>query len=302
MPLGRAEAVRMTAADLADQAEWARTGEETGARRSRSVTVSVWASGIFLLLVIFAAAFPGLMSPGDPLVLHPTIVLKDPGAGHLLGTDAFGRSVLALLVYGARPALVVGVLCAVLGAIAGSTMGIVAGFFGKIADQSIMRFNDILMCFPGILLALLVSAALGGASLENEIIAVAVGTVPMYARVARGEAMKVRRMLYIDSAIIAGLPRRQIIMRHVVPNILAPLVVIATLAVGVSIVTAASLSFLGLGPVGGIPDWGQLLAEGETNISVAWWISTFPGIAITLVVVATNVIGDWLRDRLEIRA
>lgn len=292
----------MTAADLAEQAEWARTDEQARTRGRRSVPASVWASGVFLLLVVFAAAFPSVVSPGDPLALHPAIVLKGPAPGHLLGTDAFGRSVLALLAYGARPALVVGVVCALTGAVAGSTMGIVAGFFGRVADQSIMRFNDILMCFPGILLALLVSAALGGASLENEIIAVAVGTVPMYARVARSEAMKVRRMLFIDSAIVAGLPRRRIIMRHVLPNILAPLVVIATLAVGVSIVTAASLSFLGLGPVGGVPDWGQLLAQGETNISVAWWISTFPGIAITLVVVATNLIGDWLRDRLEIRS
>jgi peptide/nickel transport system permease protein len=256
---------------------------------------------VFLVLVALAAAFPGVVAPGDPLALHPAVVLKAPAAAHLLGTDEYGRSVFALLVHGARAALIVGLVCAAAGGIIGSVMGMVAGFFGGIADQSIMRANDILMCFPGILLALLVGAALGS-SLENEIIAVSIGTVPMYARVARGETLRVRGMLYIDGALVAGIPRRQIIRRHVLPNVLAPLVVVATLAVGVSIVLAASLSFLGLGPVGGVPDWGSLLADGETNISVAWWISTFPGLAITLVVVATNVLGDRLRDRLDVAA
>lgn len=270
-------------------------------RRRRPRSLAVWVSCVFLVLVALAAAFPGVVAPGDPLALHPAVVLKAPAAAHLLGTDEYGRSVFALLVHGARAALIVGLVCAAAGGIIGSVMGMVAGFFGGIADQSIMRANDILMCFPGILLALLVGAALGS-SLENEIIAVSIGTVPMYARVARGETLRVRGMLYIDGALVAGIPRRQIIRRHVLPNVLAPLVVVATLAVGVSIVLAASLSFLGLGPVGGVPDWGSLLADGETNISVAWWISTFPGLAITLVVVATNVLGDRLRDRLDVAA
>ena len=289
-----AELAGRPAQDRRERAQSVRRG-----RRQRNI--AVWVSCAFLVLVAFAAAFPGVVAPGDPLALHPTVVLQGPGAAHLLGTDEYGRSVFALLVHGARAALVVGLVCAASGGIVGSAMGMVAGFFGGVTDQSLMRLNDILMCFPGILLALLVGAALGS-SLQNEIIAVSVGTVPVYARVARGETLRVRGMLYVDSAIVAGLPRRQIISRHVLPNVLAPLVVVATLAVGVSIVLAASLSFLGLGPVGGVPDWGSLLADGETNISVAWWISTFPGIAITLVVVATNVLGDWLRDRLDVAA
>lgn len=289
-------------AELADrpaQGHREQARSERRARRPRNI--AVWVSCGFLVLVVFAAAFPGVVAPGDPLALHPAVVLKPPAVAHLLGTDEYGRSVFALLVHGARAALTVGLVCAVSGGIIGSAMGMVAGFFGGVADQSIMRLNDILMCFPGILLALLVGAALGS-SLENEIIAVSIGTVPMFARVARGETLRVRGMLYVDSALVAGLPRRQIIWRHVLPNVLAPLVVVATLAVGVSIVLAASLSFLGLGPVGGVPDWGSLLADGETNISVAWWISTFPGGAITLVVVSTNVLGDWLRDRLDVAA
>jgi peptide/nickel transport system permease protein len=289
-------------AELADRPAQDRRERARSVRRGRRPrNRAVWVSCAFLVLVAFAAAFPGVVAPGDPLALHPTVVLQGPSAAHLLGTDEYGRSVFALLAHGARAALVVGLVCAASGGIVGSAMGMVAGFFGGVTDQSLMRLNDILMCFPGILLALLVGAALGS-SLENEIIAVSVGTVPMYARVARGETLRVRGMLYVDSAIVAGLPRRQIIWRHVLPNVLAPLVVVATLAVGVSIVLAASLSFLGLGPVGGVPDWGSLLADGETNISVAWWISTFPGIAITLVVVATNVLGDWLRDRLDVAA
>lgn len=275
--------------------------EGVARRRFESPSVVVFGSGAFLLLVVFVAVFPGVVSPGNPLALHPATVLRGPSLGHLLGTDEFGRSIFSLLVYGTRAAVVIGVSCAGLGGIIGSTMGIVAGYFGGATDQTVMRMNDVLMAFPGILLALLVGAALGP-SLPNEIIAVTIATVPMFARVTRGETLRVRSTLYIDSAVVAGLSRRRILARHVLPNVLTQVVVVATLAVGVSIVIAATLSFLGLGPAGGIPDWGKLLADGETYVSTAWWISTFPGVAITLTVVATNMIGDWLRDRLEVQA
>jgi peptide/nickel transport system permease protein len=254
----------------------------------------------FLALVIFVALFPGLIAPGDPLALNLGAALHPPSLAYPLGTDEYGRSILQLLVYGARAALVVGVVCAGAGGIVGGAMGIVAGFFGGGTDQGIMRLNDVLMCFPGLLLALIISAALGP-SLRNEIIAVAVAAIPTYARVARGETLSVRGSLYVDAAIVGGLTRWRIITRHVLPNVIGPLVAVATITVGVSIVLAASLSFLGLGPAGGVPDWGKLLAGGEDYISTAWWISTFPGIAITLVVVATNLLGDWLRDKLDVR-
>lgn len=266
--------------------------------------VLVYGSVGFLALMVLVAIIPGVFAPSNPLTLHPSAVLRGPGVSSiagLLGTDEYGRSILSTLVYGARPALVVGVVCAGAGGLIGSVMGIVAGYFGGATDQGIMRLNDILMCFPGLLLALLVSAALGP-SLRNEIIAVAIAAVPTFARVARGETLTVRGKLYVDAAIVGGLSRRRILLRHVLPNVITPLIVVATITVGYSIVLAASLSFLGLGPAGGIPDWGRLLAGGETYISTAWWISTFPGIAITLVVVATNLLGDELRDRLDVRS
>lgn len=270
-------------------------------RHSRTQRVLVSLSVLFLLLVVVVAIFPSLVAPGNPLALNSGAVLHPPSFAHPLGTDEYGRGILSTIIYGAKPALIVGVVSAVAGGIAGGAMGITAGFFGGTTDQGIMRLNDVLMCFPGLLLALIISAALGP-SLMNEIIAVAVAAVPTYARVARGETLTVRGALYVDAAIVGCLPRRRIIARHVLPNVITPLVVVATITVGISIVLAASLSFLGLGPAGGVPDWGRLLAGGETYISTAWWISTFPGIAITLVVVATNLLGDWLRDRLDVRA
>lgn len=273
-------------------------GDKKGSLGQRIV---LYVSVVFLALVILVAIAPSVFAPSNPLTLNSAHVLQGPSLSHILGTDEYGRGILSTLIYGARPALVVGVVCAVAGGVVGGAMGILAGYFGGTADQGIMRFNDILMCFPGLLLALLISAALGP-SLVNEIIAVAVAGVPTYARVARGETLSVRGSLYIDAAMVGGLSRWRIIRRHVLPNVLTPLVVVATITVGISIVLAASLSFLGLGPTGGVPDWGRLLADGETYISQAWWISTFPGIAITLVVVATNVLGDWFRDRLDVKA
>jgi len=270
-------------------------------KHHRAQSILVIISIVFLALVVLVAFFPSVFAPSNPRALNPADVLQGPSTTHWLGTDEYGRGILSTLIYGARSALVVGVVCSVSGAIVGGAMGVLAGFFGGTTDQSLMRLNDVLMCFPGLLLALLISAALGP-TLVNEMIAVAAAGIPTYARVARGETQSVRGSLYMDAAIVGGLSRMRIIRKHVLPNIVTPMIVIATITVGISIVLAASLSFLGLGPVGGVPDWGRLLADGESYISTAWWISTFPGIAITFVVVATNLLGDWLRDRLDVKA
>lgn len=272
-----------------------------GDRHAKTQQVLVIASVIFLLAVVVVAIFPGLIARSNPLALRPTESLLPPSLHHLLGTNEYGRGILSTLAYGAGPSLGVGFACAAAGGVVGAVMGISAGFFGGATDQSVMRLNDVLMCFPGLLLALIMVAALGPSEL-SVIIAVSAASVPTYARVARGATLAVRGTLYIDAAIVSGLSHWRVMTRHVLPNVITPLVVVGTITVGVSIVLAASLSFLGLGPAGGIPDWGRLLADGEAYISSAWWISTFPGIAITLVVVATNLIGDWLRDRLDVRA
>lgn len=245
------------------------------------------------------AAFPDWFVHYDPLALHPERVLAAPGDGTLLGTDQYGRSLVGLLVHGARDSVLIGIVSVVVGLLIGGAIGLIAGFGGGIVDTLLMRIVDVLLCFPGILLALIVSAALG-ASLRNVIIAVAIGQVPEYARVMRGQVLAVRNRLFVEAASATGVRPRRIVFRHVLPNALAPVIVVATLGVGHAIVSGATLSFLGVGPQGGIPDWGRLLASGGSYMATAWWISTFPGLVVTVVVVAVNIVGDWLRDRMDV--
>jgi peptide/nickel transport system permease protein len=177
-------------------------------------------------------------------------------------------------------------------------LGLLAGYLGGVVDTVLARLVDILMCFPGVLLALVITAGLGASRL-NLILGVAVATMPMFARVMRGQVMAVRGRLFVQAARATGLPRTRVLLRHVLPNAIAPVVVLATVTVGTSIVLAASLSFLGLGPSSDVPDWGQLLSSGQPYLANAWWVSTFPGVALTLVVISVSLLGDWLRDRMD---
>ncbi|MGH2927132.1 MAG: ABC transporter permease, partial [Solirubrobacteraceae bacterium] len=213
--------------------------------------------------------------------------------------DQYGRSILAQIIFGARNAMLIGIISVLIGGISGGVVGLVSGYFGGPVDMILMRCIDVLMLFPGILLALLIAAALGP-SLPNEIVAVGVASIPAYARVMRGQVLAVRSRPYIDAAVAVGIPPSRILWRHIVPNALAPMVVLGTIGVGTGIVLGASLSFLGLGPTTGVPDWGRLLAAGEPYLNGAWWISTFPGLVVTLVVVAINILGDRLRDVLDV--
>ncbi len=251
----------------------------------------------FVGLIVLASAFPGILSPGDPLALHSERVLEGPGET-LLGTDQYGRSVFGLIVHGSRVSAMVGLAAVALACVTGSLIGLVAGFFGGRIDGLLGRVVDVLMCFPGILLALIVAAALGP-STRNLILSVALATMPIFARVSRGQVISMRGRLFVTAARAAGVPTRRLLVRHIVPNSLTPIVVLATVSVGTSIVIAASLSYLGVGPQNELPDWGQLLSSGQPYLSGAWWISTFPGLVITLTVIAVSILGDWLRDRLE---
>lgn len=254
---------------------------------------------VVLLGTAVCAVMPGVVTQANPLTLHPDRVLQGPGSGHLLGTDQYGRSVLTQLVFGARDALLIGTLSVIGGLTVGGLIGLVAGYTQGAVDMILMRVVDVLLCFPGILLALVVSAALGP-SLRNVIIAVAIGQVPEYARVMRGQVLSVRSRLYIEAAGANGVRPLRIVARHLLPNALAPVVVVATLGVGHAIVSGATLSFLGLGPQGGVPGWGRLLAAGGDYMASAWWIATFPGLIITVVVIAVNIFGDALRDRMDV--
>lgn len=253
----------------------------------------------WLLLVLVAALAPALLTGNDPKVLSPTKSLQPPGEAALLGTDQFGRSVFTLLMYGARIALVVGLFATLLGMVVGGLLGLAGGYLGGWVDMVIGRLVDALMCFPGILLALVVASALG-ATTTNLIIAVGIATVPGFSRVMRSQVMSVRGRLYVEAARANGFRRSRIVFRHILPNSLAPVVVMATVTVGTAVVVAASLSFLGLGPREQVPDWGQLLAMGQPYLSGAWWISTFPGLMLTLTVISVSLAGDWLRDRLDV--
>lgn len=262
-------------------------------------TVTLGVSLIWIVVVLVAAAVPWLLTPDDPTALSPARALQAPGDGALLGTDLYGRSIYTLLLYGARTAMLIGLAATAFGAIVGGLIGLVSGYFGGWVDMLIGRLIDVLMCFPGVLLALVIATALG-ATTGNLILAVGIATVPAFARVMRGQVMTVRGRLYIEAARSNGFRSSRIVARHILPNSLAPIVVMATVSVGTAIVVAASLSFLGLGPNSAIPDWGQLLALGQPYLGGAWWISTFPGITLTLTVIAVSLLGDWLRDRLDV--
>jgi peptide/nickel transport system permease protein len=252
---------------------------------------------LFVALMIGWAVAPQLFTGGSPSATNPIYALAGLSARFPLGADQYGRSVYTGLVYGARGALEIGFLCTLFAGVIGSTMGVVSGYFGGKVDMIIMRFIDMLMALPALLLALIFMAALAP-TLTNEIIAVSVATVPGFARVMRGRALEVRSRLFIAALTVVGVRKRRILFRHVIPSCASPALVLAAINVGTAIVIAASLSFLGLGP-SGLASWGTLISNGQGYINKEWWISTFPGIVITLLVIAVNIIGDWTRDVME---
>jgi len=192
----------------------------------------------------------------------------------------------------------VGVLSTLIGGAAGSLIGIIGGYLGGWADLLVMRLIDILLALPGLLLALIFIAALPR-TLPNEIIAISVSTVPIFARVLRSQALQVRSRLFVDAATVSGIRRRTVVARHIIPNCLAPAMALGAVYVGAAIVIAASLSFLGLGPSEVVPDWGELIQSGQGYIDHDWWISVFPGVVVTLVVLALSIIGDRVQAALE---
>jgi peptide/nickel transport system permease protein len=203
-----------------------------------------------------------------------------------------------LIVYGARESLFIGFASVIVGGLIGGAIGAISGYFGGRTDSVLMRFIDVVMTIPGVLLALAVAAALGP-GLWNIILAVALASVPNYARIMRGQILSIKSRPFITASRSIGAAELSIFVKHVLPNSLSPLLVMAAIGVGTSILTGSGLSFLGLGVLKEIPDWGALLSQGRGYLTVAWWICTFPGLAITLFVISVNVIGDELRDALD---
>lgn len=274
------------------------TARMPGLRRLRGHSAVTLVAGAWVLLLLVAAVAPGLLASGDPTRLRPSLVLMPPGEG-FFGTDQYGRDLYTLVVHGTRSALLIGVCSTLLGTVIGSTIGLVAGYAGGWVDMLVGRLLDVLMAFPGILTALLIAASLGPTT-QNLVLAVGLALVPVFARVARGQVMVIRSRLFVEAARSNGFSTARILARHVLPNSLAPVVVLSTINVGTSIVLAASLSFLGLGPRSEVPDWGQVLSTGQPYMATAWWITTIAGLVLTLSVIAISLLGDSLRDRLEV--
>ena len=252
---------------------------------------------VFWAAIATCALLPSLLAPGDPLAIHTGSVLLAPSPAHPFGTDQFGRDLLGQIVHGAGISILVGITSTAAAVLVGVIVGVVAGYVGGVVDLVVMRTTDVLLCFPGILLALVFQAALG-AGRGNIVIAVAVAAAPQYVRLVRGSAVALRERTFAVAARSAGVRAPVVVLRHVLPFLVAPVLSIATIGLGTAIVVAASLSFLGLGNTNGVLDWGALVGSGEQYLSTAWWIVTFPGLVITLVVVCAGVLGDAIGRRL----
>jgi peptide/nickel transport system permease protein len=254
---------------------------------------------IFGLFVIMALAAP-LLTPYDPTRLNVVESLEPPSARHWLGTDQFGRDVLARVIYGARVSMAMGVVAVTISVVLGLALGLVSGYYRGTVDLLVMRLVDVMLAFPGILLALVIIAVLGP-NLGSAMIAVGVSGMPLFVRVVRSSTLTVRALQYVEAAQAAGSGDARMLVRHVLPNVLTPVIVLVTLGIPAAIVAGAALSFLGLGVKPPTPDWGEMLSKGRAFMGTAWWLSTFPGLAIAVIVLAINRFGDGLRDALDPR-
>ena len=261
---------------------------------------SLAAGAVLVGLVLGAALLAPLLSPADPYAQDLANILLPPGAGHPFGTDAFGRDILARVLYGARLSLLevaAGVLLAVG---IGVPLGLLSGTAGGALDAALMWVVDIAFAFPAIVLAILIVSVLGP-SLPNLLLAVGIFSVPGYARLGRNLAVGVRGLEFVEAAAVAGSTRWQVIRRHIAPNTVSPVIVQASLTAGTAVLSAASLSFLGLGAQPPLPEWGTMLSDGRNYLGVSPWLSFFPGLAVMLTVLGFNLLGDGLRDVLDPR-
>lgn len=254
-----------------------------------------------VLVLVLVAIFAPLIAPYDPYDLDLPDKLAPPNKYHLFGTDDFGRDIFSRIVYGSRISIKIGILAVGIAFCIGVPLGVVAGYFGGWVDELIMRIMDMMLAFPALVLAMALCAALGY-GLTNAMIAIGIVYIPYYARLVRGQALSVRENPYVEAAHSIGASRSRIVFRHVLPNCLSPLVVQATLSLGDAILTAAALSFIGVGAQVPEAEWGAMITLGRGYIvSGEWWLATFPGIAILVTVLGFNLFGDGLRDTLDPR-
>jgi peptide/nickel transport system permease protein len=293
-------AVALRAPVAVEERQWLMALKRLARRRTAVVGLGV------VVVVLLAALFAPWLAPFDPVEQDINQRLKEPGwqtaAGriHVLGTDHLGRDILARVIFGSRIALVVGLSAVLISGVLGMAIGLVAGYFGGKVDDFFMRLADIQLAFPFILLAIAV-IAVRGPTLFNIILVIGVSSWVVYARVVRGEVLSIREREFVQAAIALGSRDGRVVVRHVLPNAFTPWLVVATLDMARVIVIESALSFLGLGVQPPTPTWGGMLADGRVYLSTAWWLATFPGLAIFVTVLGINLLGDGLRDTLDPR-
>lgn len=263
-------------------------------RHNRSALVG----GSVLFLIIAIAIIAPLVSPYDPIKTNQRLSLGPPSLDHFMGTDRFGRDIFSRVMWAGQTSLPIGIVSVAIGVLIGVSVGLLAGYYGGWVDAVSMRVVDLLLAFPGILLALAIIAILGG-SLANLMIAVGIASIPEYVRITRGTVLSMKEREFVLAARVIGCRGPAIMWRHILPNVMAPVIVLATLGMATAIITGSALSFLGLGIKPPTPEWGNMLAEGREFLQRAPWVAFFPGAAIMLTVLSINLFGDGLRDVLD---
>ncbi len=258
-------------------------------------------AGLCITLVMFLAALAApLLAPSNPVDLDLDHILNAPGLPHLFGTDDLGRDVFSRMLYGARVSLWVGFVAVGISVCIGTVLGLVAGWFRGLVDECVMRFVDVMLCFPSFFLILAVIAFLEP-SLLNIMIVIGLTSWPGTARLVRAETLSLRERAYVDAARLAGASTSRILFRHILPGALPPILVSATLGIAGAILVESALSFLGIGIQHPMPSWGNILTQGKDNLEAGWWLSVFPGIAILITALGYNLLGEGLRDLIDSR-
>jgi peptide/nickel transport system permease protein len=256
----------------------------------------------FALIALFAACaiLAPLLAPYDPLLQDLGSRLRPPSPEHWLGTDSLGRDIASRILYGARISLIIGVVVVASAGVVGTIIGLIAGYAGGLVDEALMRLTEVFLAFPALILAMAIAGALGP-SLTNAIIAIAAVSWAVYARLTRGQILSLRQREFVEAARAIGASRVRIVWHHLLPNVLAPLMIQASFDLGSSIIAAAGLSFIGFGAQPPTPEWGVMISEGRNYISTQPWLSLFPGLAILFAVGSFNLLGDGLRDAFDPR-
>ncbi|NRF93343.1 ABC transporter permease [Paenibacillus frigoriresistens] len=263
-------------------------------KQNKRALVGLWMTVIFVIVALLAR----WIAPYDPIVQNMQVMLETPSWSHPFGTDEFGRDILSRIIYGAQISLMIGIVGVLISVIIGVTLGTLSGYFGGKADMLIMRIMDIFMAFPSFLLALAIVSVLGP-GMSNVMIAIGIFSVPTFARISRSAVISVKNKEFIEAAKAMGGTHAFIIVKHVIPNSIAPIIVLSSLRIATAILTASGLSFLGMGAQPPTPEWGAMLSTGREYLRTAPHVSTIPGLAIMFMVLSFNMLGDGLRDALD---